>query len=82
MVTDTKIRLHDVRGMGEEFMYLDGLDENGKLWIFRRRNAGCVCTMCQETMTEGWSNTDNEETVCSRHVSFKGEMGKGAEEKK
>jgi hypothetical protein len=67
--------LHDVHGLGEDFMVLDGLDPEGKLWVYRRQKGDFLCVYCGLPVTEGWMCFDTGDRICAQHVSIKGEMG-------
>jgi hypothetical protein len=76
MVIEEKLVLHDVQGMGEDFMLLDGVDQYGKVWVFRKQSGDRNCALCSVLVTEGWFCFNDGKAVCPQHVSIKGELKK------
>ncbi len=74
MSTERRLVLKDVHGMGEEFTILDGVDTEGKLWVFRRRSSNTLCKICGRTITDGWQCFDDGSAVCNDHVTITGKM--------
>jgi hypothetical protein len=69
------IVLHDVHGFGDRFLLLDGIDQNGKVWLFRRQSGDCTCSLCGEVVRDGWVSFDSGNAVCESHVTIKGRVG-------
>ncbi len=77
MESEKRLLLNDVHGLGEDgITFLDGVDQQGKLWIFRRRSRNSCCLFCNKTIGDGWMRFDDGEIVCSEHVNFKGAVRK------
>jgi hypothetical protein len=69
-----RITLRDVHGIGEQFTLLDGVDEEGKVWIYHRLSAIHHCLICSKVVSDGWICFDNGDSACSAHVTMIGKM--------
>ncbi len=74
MDTQKQVVLKDVHGMGEEFTLLDGVDEEGKLWIYGQRRSDGKCAICGRGVSDGWSCFDDGSVVCNDHVTLSGKI--------
>jgi hypothetical protein len=74
MANDKRIVLHEVRGGGEALMLLDGVDQNGKVWVYHRQRGNHTCTVCGALVMDGWVCFDNGDAVCTEHVTIVGKM--------
>ena len=72
---ERRLVLHDVHGLGEQFMLLDGVDQDGKLWVYHRLEGKEACAFCGEQVTTGWTSFDKHTVVCTSHVNVTGKMG-------
>ena len=65
------IVLHDVQGIARK----SGTDEHGNEWVefevdaFAEQEPG-ECSICGETLHDGWMCLDGGEEVCSSHVEY------------
>lgn len=66
--------LRDVRGLGEQFALLDGVDHDGNVWVFHRLTGGHHCALCGAPITDGWTCFDDSRVVCAKHVSISGKI--------
>jgi hypothetical protein len=73
--SENRIILHDVRGIGEQFTLLDGVDEQGKVWIYRRLSGVHHCLICGQVVSDGWTRFNDGDSVCNAHVTMTGKMG-------
>jgi hypothetical protein len=64
------IRLHNIEGIAR----LSGTDEHGCQWLqfevdaFAEQESG-ECSICGETISEGWTCLDGGDEVCSEHIA-------------
>jgi hypothetical protein len=73
--SDKRVILRDVRGIGEQFTLLDGVDEQGKLWIYRHLSGDHHCLICGKIVSDGWTCFNDGDSVCNAHVTMTGKMG-------
>jgi hypothetical protein len=70
-----RIVLHEVRGLGtDQFTLLDGVDEDGKIWVYHRQRLQYNCAICGAPVTDCWLRFDNGDAVCTPHVTIIGEI--------
>jgi hypothetical protein len=70
-----RIALHNVEGFGKDGLTLpDGVDEDGKIWVYRRKISGYICLLCGAPVTEGWLCFDTGNVVCATHVTVSGKI--------
>ena len=76
MKTDDSERvvLRDVHGGGEEMTLLDGIDQDGKVWIYHRQRGQHTCAVCGEPVQDGWLRFDNGDVICTEHVTIIGKI--------
>ncbi len=75
MKTDEKrVVLHDVRGMGEPVTLLDGIDQDGNVWVYRHLSAEAPCALCAAAITDGWVRFGTSHIVCARHTNISGKI--------
>ncbi len=73
--TQERIKLHDVQGIVRR----SGTDEHGNEWVefevdtFAEQEPG-ECSICGETLHDGWVCLDGGEGVCSSHVEYTEEV--------
>ena len=73
--SERRIYLRDVKGLGtESFALPDGLDQDGKIWVYVHQDGTHNCAICHEPVTDGWTRFDNGYVVCSVHVSIAGKV--------
>jgi hypothetical protein len=73
--SEKRIYLRDVRGLGtDRFALPDGVDQDGKVWLYRHQNGIRNCAICNEPLTEGWSCFDDGKVVCAGHVTITGKI--------
>lgn len=71
---DRSVILHDVRGFGDEFLLLDGQDQDGNVWLYRRQSGTRSCCICGSDVTDGWVCFQSGDTVCASHVAITGRV--------
>ena len=65
-----RIILHGVNGLGtDQFTLLDGVDDDGKIWVYRRQSGRHACAICGALVNDGWLRFDNGDVVCTPHVT-------------
>jgi hypothetical protein len=75
MDTDTKtIVLHDVHGFGDQFLLLDGVDQDGNVWLYRRQKGELTCSICGVAVTDGWVCFQSGDAACTGHVTITGRV--------
>jgi len=74
MAKDKRIVLQDVHGGGEEMTLLDGVDQDGKVWVYHRQRGKHMCAICGVPVMDGWLCFDNGDAVCMEHVTIVGKM--------
>lgn len=73
--SERRIYLRDVKGMGTDRLALpDGVDQDGKIWVYRYLSNTHNCTICDRPVTEGWLCFNNGNVVCPGHVSITGKV--------
>ena len=73
-VDSRPIILHDVHGFGDQFLLLDGVDQDGKVWVYRRQTGDRTCSICSAAVTDGWLCFHNGNAVCAGHVTITGRV--------
>ena len=53
---------------------LDGVDQDGKVWIYHRQRGQHTCSVCGGLVTDGWLCFDNGDVVCTEHVTIVGKI--------
>ena len=69
-----RIVLHDVQGFGDRFLLLDGVDQDGKVWVHHRLSGDHICSFCGDTVKEGWVSFQTGSAVCTSHVTISGKV--------
>ena len=71
---EKRVVLHDVKGLGQEFTLLDGLDQDGNVWVYHRLSGNDRCAFCGAPVSDGWTRLNGGEVVCARHTTVTGKM--------
>ena len=71
---DTRFVLRDVHGGGEEMTLLDGVDQDGNVWVYHRQRGQYACAVCGSLVMDGWFRFDTGDVVCAEHVTIIGKI--------
>ena len=53
---------------------LDGVDQDGNVWVYHRQRGQHACAVCGEQVMDGWLCFNNGDVVCTEHVTIVGKI--------